>query len=493
MSISITSLRFSNFKAFGEYSVSLSSANILVGPNNSGKSTVIGSFRLLEAAMRVARSKSPDFLLLGDVRLLGHRISEGSIPISVENIHTNYEDVDTRIEYRFSNGNRIYINFPRDGGCVLSWDVPGALIKSPSAFRKAFPFSVQVVPVLGPIEHEEIIVTDETVRRSLGTPRASRHFRNFWYKNPEGFEDFKVMLERTWSDMSIKRPEVPSMVDGKIVMFCSESRIDREIYWAGFGFQIWCQLLTHLYRSSNYDLVVIDEPEVYLHPDLQRQLLGIIRDIGSEFVLATHSTEIIGDADPSEILLVDKNKRSARRIKDVEGVQQALYALGSVQNITLMQLARNKKVLFVEGMGDYRVIRRFAKKLGYDELAAATDITAFESGGFSSWERVRSLAWGLTNTLGTEIKIAAVYDHDYWCAEEIAETKAELERHLEFAHIHGRKEIENYLLDVDVLERVVAGLVRDKSRKGEGDVKLDFTVSQCLDDITKRFEDFFQG
>ena len=60
-----------------------------------------------------------------------------------------------------------------------------------------------------------------------------------------------------------------------------------------------------------------------MHPHVQRQLLGILRDINPDIILATHSTEILGEADPSEILLIDKSKASAKRLHDVEGVQQA--------------------------------------------------------------------------------------------------------------------------------------------------------------------------
>lgn len=492
--ISITSIKFTNYKALRNYSMSLHATNILVGPNNSGKSTIISAFRILETALKTAGSKSATYVSFHNGgKAFGHRISENSLPVSLENVHTDYSYVDSKIEFRFSNANKLILYFPEDGGCILNWDVQGKTFKTPSAFKKEFPFKIQVVPVLGPIEQEEKMVIDETVRRSLGTPRASRHFRNYWYKNAEGFEDFKNMLERTWPGMSIQLPELTSVIEQRLVMFFSESRQDREIYWAGFGFQIWCQILTHLSRSHEFNLTVIDEPEVYLHPDVQRQLLGILRDIKVDVVLATHSTEILGEADPTEILLIDKTMRAAKRLRDIEGVQQALDAIGSIQNITLTQLARTKKVLFMEGMGDYKIIRRFAKNMGFQELSSGADITPFESGGYSSWERVRSLAWGIQKTLGADIKIGAVYDHDFWCDEQVLETLTELKKHLVLAHIHQRKEIENYLLIPKVLERALLSLVEERNRRSNADIIVDESIEDILNQISSHYKIELQG
>lgn len=487
--LSITSIKFTNYKALGSYSISLHGTNILVGPNNSGKSTVISAFRILEAALKTARVKSPTQVPFYDGgRNFGHRIPENNLPVSLENVHTDYSDEDSKVMFRLSNGNKLILYFPIEGGCFLNWDVQGKLIRTPSVFRKEYPFNIQVVPVLGPIEQEETIVADETVRRSLGTPRASRHFRNYWHKNHEGFEDFRTMLERTWPGMSIKLPEVTSIMEKRLVMFCSENRIDRELFWAGLGFQIWCQILAHLSRSHEFNLTVIDEPEVYLHPDVQRQLLGILRDMDVDVVLATHSTEILGEADPTEILLIDKAMNSAKRLRDVEGVQQALDVIGSIQNITLTQLARTKKILFVEGMGDYKIIRRFAKNMGLQELSSGSGITPFESGGYSSWERVRSLAWGIKKTLGADIKIGAVYDHDYWSNEQVSETLCELKKHLILAHIHQRKEIENYLLVPEVLERVLHALVAERNRRTGTNINADEAFEKTLDSISDKYK-----
>jgi hypothetical protein len=492
--ISITSIKFSNYKALGNYSISLHDTNIMVGPNNSGKSTIISAFRILEAALKTAGAKSPTRVPFHNAGMaFGHRISETNLPVSLENVHTDYSDDDSKIEFRFSNTNKLILFFPKEGGCILNWDTHGKPIRTPSAFRNEFPFKVQVVPVLGPIEQEEKIVADETVKRSLGSPRACRHFRNYWYKNTDGFEDFKNMLEKTWPSMSIKLPELISIMEQRLVMFCSENRQDREIYWAGFGFQIWCQLLTHLSRAHEFNLTVIDEPEVYLHPDVQRQLLGILRDLKVDVVLATHSTEILGEADPAEILLIDKTLRAAKRLRDVEGVQQALDAIGSIQNITLTQLARTKKILFVEGMDDYKIIRRFAKNMGFQELSSGADITPFESGGYSSWERVKSLAWGIQKTLGADIKIAAVYDHDFWCDEQVSDTLIELRKHLVLAHIHQSKEIENYLLVPKVLERALHSLVKERNRRSDTNLIVEETIEDILNVITSPYKIDLQG
>jgi hypothetical protein len=485
----ITSLRFHNFKALKNYSLSLEQCNILVGPNNAGKSTVISAFRILEAALRAGYSRKPEYVYLDEKRTLGHKVPVNGLPVSLENVHTDYEYSETKIEFRFSNTNKLFLNFPEDGGCILTWECHENHIKTSAAFKKAFPFSVQVIPVLGPLEHEEPIVTEETVRRSLGTPRACRHFRNFWLQNPDGFENFKSMVESTWPGMSISRPERSASI---MLMFCKENRMDREIFWAGFGFQIWCQLLTHLSRSKSFNLTAIDKPEVYLHPDLQRQLLAILRDQTNEFLIATHSTEIMGEADPSEILIVEKTKRSAKRVKDIEGVQQALTALGSIQNITLTQLARNKKILFSEGSLDYKIIRRFARKLKLTELSSGNDITQLASEGYSSWPKVQALAWGLKNTLGSEIKIAAIYDRDFWCEDEITQVELSLKTNLSYAHVHRRKEIENYLLVPAVLNRCVNKAIAERaSRSGEG--YKDINITSLLEEITNNHQTSLQG
>jgi hypothetical protein len=405
--------------------------------------------------------------------------------MSLENVHTDYSATDSRVTFQLSNGNRLHLVFPRTEGCFLLPETRTTLIHPPASFKRAFPIELTVVPVLGPVEHREKRRERDTVVAGLSTHRASRHFRSYWHYFPEGFADFAALIRATWPGMDIQPPEVADPFTSELAMFCLEDRMTRELYWAGFGFQIWCQLLTHVSRAKDATLLVVDEPEVYLHPDVQRQLLGILRDTGPDIVFATHSTEIMAEADPSEILLIDKRQHTASRLRDVSGVQKALDAVGSIQNITLTALARNRRVVFIEGDDDFRLLRRFARKLGLAELGAGMGLTALESGGFGSWQRVMTLAAGIEQALGAPLKIAAIYDRDYYCAEEIDMVHTTLAQKLFLAHIHERKEIENYLLIPAVLDRALARAALDRvTRTGEAARPL-----PCSDDLLRTLTD----
>lgn len=485
--VRITSIRFTNFKSLRNYTVHLQERNILVGPNNAGKSTVISSLRLLEVALRRARSKNAERVTLPDDSPgYGHHLSLSNLSVSLENVATDYNSDPSQIEFRLSNRNKLILHFPNDGGCTLFWETEGSAVTTAGRFVTAFPITVQVVPVLGPLEHREAYVNQDTVREALSTHRASRHFRNYWHYFPDNWDAFAEMVASTWPGMQIKRPEI-DIQSRQLRMFFSEDRLDREMYWSGFGFQIWCQLLTHITRASATTLLAIDEPEIYLHPDVQRQLLAILRKLEADVILATHSVEIIGEADPAELVLVQKGKQVAQRLRDIEGMQLAIDSIGSAQNVTLAHLARTKKIVFVEGYDDFKTLRRFSKALGFDELSTGNDLTAFESGGFGSWEKIKAFAWGARRTIDAKIRIYAIYDRDYFCEEEVSEIEASLRRELTGAQILGRKEMENYLLQVPVLQRVMDRQVEQKNRRQGSLTKAEKTMSSYLTAITEEY------
>jgi len=257
----ITSVRFSRYKAFREFSLSLDRFNILVGPNNCGKSTILGAFRILAEAIRRARAKSPTLVQGPNGATRGYSIGLGNIPVATENIFHDYDEIQpARVSFRVSTGSRLVLFFPERGVCNLICETPGRAVTSPSIFRQHFNVEVGLVPILGPVEHDEQLYQREAAKEALLTHRASRNFRNIWHHYPDSFDEFRMLVQTTWPGMDIKMPEVDPSHDKPLLrMYCPEERIDREIFWAGFGFQVWCQMLTFMVINKTASLLIIDE------------------------------------------------------------------------------------------------------------------------------------------------------------------------------------------------------------------------------------------
>ena len=479
-----TSIRFQRYKAFRNYSVSLQHFNILVGPNNSGKSTILGAFRILAEAIRKARSRKPAFVPGPHGQTMGYRVELENVPVATENVFFDYDDSQpATVRFRISNGNELILLFPEPGVCHMICETKGRPVTTTSMFKTEYNVSIGFVPILGPVEHNEPFYQKDAARSALLTHRAARNFRNIWYHYPDDFGEFRALIKSTWPGMDIERPEIDMSHDKTMLrMFCPEERIPREIFWAGFGFHVWCQMLTYIVRGKGSSLFVIDEPDIYLHADLQRQLLAILKSLGPDILIATHSTEIITEADPDDLIVINKKYRSGKRIKDPTQLQQVLQILGSNLNPILTQLAKTRRALFVEGK-DFQILSRFARRLNRDQVANRSDFAVIPVEGFNP-NKVRDLRQGMETTLGGKVVTGAIFDRDYRSREECSRELKSLKKHCSLARIHQRKELENYLLVPPALERAIKRRIAEQNRRTGEKVFFDENLTDLLSTLT---------
>jgi energy-coupling factor transporter ATP-binding protein EcfA2 len=460
-----TSVRFHHYKAFREYSISLQRFNVLVGPNNAGKSTILSAFRILAEGIRKARARNPEFVPGPHGQTRGYLLELKDIPVATENMFFDYDDSQpATVRFRISNGNELILFVPEQGTCCLICEPRGRSVMSTSSFKSQYNISIGFVPVLGPVEHDEQLYQKEAARLALLSHRAARNFRNIWYHYPEDFREFQTLIRSTWPGMDIDEVKVDTTHEKIILkMFCPEDRIPREIFWAGFGFQVWCQMLTYIVRGRDSSLFIIDEPDIYLHADLQRQLLGILKTLGPDILIATHSTEIITESDPDELLVINKRFQSGRRIKNPTQIQEVFRALGSNLNPILTQLAKTRRALFVEGK-DFQILSRFARKLDRSSLANRSDFAVIPVEGFNP-TKVRHFTQGMETTLGTNVVAGVIFDRDYRSEDECKTELASLETFCFFAWIHSRKEVENFLLVPQPLQRAIERRLTERNRR----------------------------
>jgi hypothetical protein len=242
-------------------------------------------------------------------------------------------------------------------------------------------------------------------------------------------------------------------------------------------------MLTYIVRGQHSSLFMIDEPDIYLHADLQRQLLGILKNLRPDILIATHSTEIISEADPDDLVVINKRFASGKRIKDPSELQHVFHVLGSNLNPILTQLAKTKRALFVEGK-DFQVFSRFARKLNLDQVANRSDFAVIPVEGFNPG-KVRDFTHGMETTLGTRVLTAAIFDRDYRSPEECKAELALLNKHCHMARIHTRKELENFLLVAEPLKRAVDRRIYERGRRIGKDLRFEENIALLLMTLTE--------
>jgi hypothetical protein len=200
-------------------------------------------------------------------------------------------------------------------------------------------------------------------------------------------------------------------------------------------------------------------------------------------ILATHSTEIISEADPGDLLIVNKKTQSAKRINDPAQIQGVFAALGSNLNPTLTQLAKSRRALFVEGK-DFHILGAFSRKLGKQALATRADFAVVPVEGYNP-TKVSELAKGMELTLGGSLLKAVIFDRDYRSTQEVSNTKAELEKFAVLVHIHQRKELENYLLETPAIERALVSQINEQNKRTGDSISCDDEISSLLTTLSE--------
>ena len=86
-----------------------------------------------------------------------------------------------------------------------------------------------------------------------------------------------------------------------------------------------------------------------MHADLQRKLIRYVRARYSQVIITTHSTEIMSEVSPDNIIIVDKARSESMTSDSLPAVQKVIDSMGSAHNVHLTRLWKAKRFLLVEG------------------------------------------------------------------------------------------------------------------------------------------------
>jgi AAA domain, putative AbiEii toxin, Type IV TA system len=465
----IKRLQLQHFKGFERFDIAFKDDNWLVGPNNAGKSTIIAALRTAAQMASFAQRRVPEhFPTDRGVEVPSHWYTPGRYGLVEENLRHEFRDVETRLEVTFSSRARLTAVWPRPSGEEEAYFYlrasDGVYVRTTAEARALLP-DVGVVPILEPVQHREKRLADEYVNSSMGTRLASRHTRNqirlLRDKEPdtEGYDNLLSEFRdwaRPWTrdfrvgDLAEHLTDEGAMLD----LYCRETggRSDRELFWAGDGLQVWIQLLMHLFRNQGRDAVILDEPDLYLHADLQRRLVRLLESMDTQTIAASHSAEVLVEAPPSSVVWISRERRQAVRAPSEKVASELTVAIGSQFNLRLARALRARAVLFVEGE-DMRILRNVAATLSATKLANEVGIVTVPLHGFTNWEHVEPFSWLLDELLDQAVTAMVILDRDYHTDTQIVDIEGRLRDVRVIPHVWKRKELESYLLVPSAMAR----------------------------------------
>jgi hypothetical protein len=381
----------------------------------------------------------------------------GGLSMSWDNLFHLYNPPPAKVTASFENGTSLTIYLGPDKAVhAVVKDANGRAVRSKRDARSVSLPLVSVLPQVAPLERSEVVLSNEYVRSNQSSYLSSLHFRNqLRICSDEDFEQFVSLVSESWPGIEIVEFLIGRGYSGDpLSLMVRDGEFVAEVSWMGHGLQMWLQTMWFVARTRPEASVVLDEPDVYMHPDLQRRLIRFLRGRFAQVIVATHSTEILAEAEAENVLVIDRDRRRSRFTTDVPDIQRLVTNIGSIQNIALTRLWSARRLLLVEGK-DLLFLRRFQQLTCPDFKVALDSLPSMPIGGWSGWPYAVGSAMLLKNAGGEEIVTCCFLDSDYHTPFQLKERKVEAAEKGVQLHIWKRKEIENYLVNPRLIHRVI--------------------------------------
>jgi len=492
----IKELRLQNFRGFNDHLVHLKPFSILVGKNNAGKSTIVEALRLVSIITNRYAALNfhsvPDWLDISRYKRGVRPYLEG-LGINFVSMFHKYGEPPAKLTATFLGNESIEIYLGKDEKIhALLYDSQRRLIDTKSKALKIRIPQVEILPQIGPLSVNEYVLGEEYVRRAMFSSLSSIHFRNqlnIYYK--QFFSTFKKQAEESWNGLQMWDFQGRGAMPGEkneLNLMVRDGDFVAEVGWMGHGLQMWLQIMWFLTLSEASETVILDEPDVYMHADLQRKLIKLLKNKFPQVIITTHSVEIMSEVDADNIIVIDRTNSDSRFVNSLPDLQRVINQIGSVHNIQLARLWSAKHFILVEGE-DMDILKCFQNRVFPDTGVPLGVVPSMSIGGWGGWNYVSTSPMYLKNSKNEEIITYCILDRDYYTQEEIEKRIVESKNANIQLHIWRKKEIENYLLVPSVLVRAVNAKLREVAPLNIEEIEK--ILNMIAEDLKNRVFDLF--
>jgi predicted ATP-dependent endonuclease of OLD family len=481
----IIDLKLTNFKRFVDETISFDRPlTVLVGKNNSGKTTLIEAMALLfgiSPPMPIVRSKTKKlYANIGlQLRMQLNKDEWGRIvntyPHLVMGKHFYPEYLNEFVSTLV--GAVVVLTFQRSVGLdetQISSETRYAEIENKQVALGNFHDNEQstVFQIFEKILSEKNIgiilgVVLFSAERTLHSSekfqplnwlseQQKRHefIRNNLYhlkrREPDKYEYLLQVVSSVFDNniTDVQHNEDTGLIDLELAEG-QEGQEKVEMHEMGSGLKSFLRILVRII-SSDTTVALLDEPDISMHPGLVNQLADLLEDLSMkvQIIISTHHETFVNRVDSSSILHVRASGEllsTVTPLTEDDTVTSILDDLGiSRENFAKYETEHSGVIVLGEGKTDWKYIQKFAKRLKMWDKLSSVKAKYFPLQGSKIIHPEI-----LDRMHGSPIPFLLFRDRDENTDIQIERIQQKLR--VERSHFLSRREIENYALDYKAL------------------------------------------
>jgi predicted ATPase len=243
---------------------------------------------------------------------------------------------------------------------------------------------------------------------------------------------------------------------GEVVIWNDQRAISRNEFAftlaeCGSGVGQVLALLYVLLTAREPQVIILDEPQGFLHPGAVRKLIEVLRRYTKDkhqLIIATHSPTVIISADPSSVTMIKQEGAESvfESIDIKQAAEQRTYL--SAVGARLSDVFGYDRVLWVEGETEEICFPLILREMTGEQLMGTAILRVQHTGDFNSkdtrkvieiYERLSQLEGGLVPPV-----VGFIFDRETRSERDIEDLKRQSHGRIHFTH---KRMFENYLLN----------------------------------------------
>ncbi len=293
--------------------------------------------------------------------------------------------------------------------------------------------------------HQKSAVRDKKIAQEVKKD-PSKNGVEIIASNPDPLEKYKLIFStllpgKELQDIDPAKPREFYYRDktGDILPFGSLSSGEQEVVKVVFDV---------VRKDIKHSIIIVDEPELHLHPTLTFKLVETLKTIGdhtNQFIFLTHSADLISTYySTGDVYFIDTDQTGANQAHRLSDLNHTHKELVQLIGDNLGLFAVGKTLIFVEG--EDASIDRVTYQIVAQKILPEAKVVAL-----GSVENIISL-----NTLEEQIRNSIFGINFYMVRDRDGLSLSQIEEIEKGGRIRclKRRQIENYFLDAEVLFRV---------------------------------------